>query len=67
MIYLGGQDDQEATEDVDKVQEEVNRVPNVVVVASVEALHDQLGVKQDEPTEQEQAKVQMKLCVCVCV
>ena len=43
-------------------------MPDVVRVAAVELLYNQLRVKQDEPTEQEQTKVQLKLeerwCVC---
>ena len=61
VACLGGQDDQQAAEDIDKVQEEVYRVPDVVITAAVELLHNELSVKQHKPTEEQQTKVQLKL------
>ena len=61
MACLGGQDDQQAAEDIDKVQEEVYGVPDVVITAAVELLHNELSVKQHKPTEEQQTKVQLKL------
>ncbi len=51
---LRGQDDQDAAEDVDKVQEEIEGVPYVVIVAVVELLHDELSVEQHKATEEDQ-------------
>ena len=65
-MYLGGQDDQQATEDVDKVEEKIERLPDKVIVATIEFLHDELRVKQNESTEEEKTKVEFNLCVCVC-
>ena len=80
MTCLGGQDDQQAAEDIDKVQEEVYGVPDVVITAAVELLHNELCVKQHKPTEEQQTKVQLKLggrgsviglktllCTCTCI
>ena len=61
VACLGGQDDQQAAEDIDKVQEEVYGVPDVVITAAVELLHNELRVKQHKPTEEQQTKVQLKL------
>ena len=61
VACLGGQDDQQAAEDIDKVQEEVYGVPDVVITAAVELLHNELSVKQHKPTEEQQTKVQLKL------
>jgi len=36
-------------------------MPYVVVVAAVELLHNELGVKEDETAEQDQTKIQLKL------
>ena len=36
-------------------------MPDVVGVTTAEPLHDELGVKQDEATEEEEAKVDVKL------
>ena len=81
MACLGGQDDQQAAEDIDKVQEDVYGVPDVVITAAVELLHNELSVKQHKPTEEQQTKVQLKLggggvyviglkpllCTCTCI
>ena len=60
-MYLRGQYDEKASEDVDEIKEEVNGLPDIVIISTVELLHYQLSVKQNEPTEQEQAKVKLKL------
>ena len=58
---LGGQDYEQTAEDVDEVEEEVKRVTDVVVVSVVESLHNQLGVKENEPTEQNETTVHIQL------
>ena len=58
---LGGQDYEQTAEDVDEVEEEVERVTDIVVVSVVESLHNQLGVKENEPTEQNETTVHIQL------
>ena len=42
-------------------------MPDIIIISTVELLNDELGIKQDKTTEQEQAKVELKLIyVCVC-
>ena len=43
------------------MQEEVYGVPDVVITAAVELLHNELSVKQHKPREEQQTKVQLKL------
>lgn len=59
--HLVGQDDEESLEDGYKVEEEIDRVPHVVVVTVQVPLHNHLSVKQDQATENEQPKVDLDL------
>ena len=58
---LRGQYDQETTEDVDKVEKEIERVSDVVSVSVVVALHNQLSVEQHKPTEQYETTIHLQL------
>jgi len=59
FVFLFGEDDHELAEDVDKVEEQVDRVPDVVVVSAASLLHDELGVVQHKGAEDEETKVQV--------
>ena len=52
-MYLAGQNNEKATEDVDEVKEKVNGVPEIVAVSKLKLLNNELSVKQDETTEQD--------------
>jgi len=61
LLLFVSEDDEKSTEDVDEVKEQINRVPDEVVVSTSSLLHNQLGVVQNESTEDEQTGVQVQL------
>ena len=58
------QNDHEAPEDGDDVDEQIDAVPDEVVVSSAALLYDQLGVVQDASAHHCQSKVQLRLEGC---
>ena len=60
-IHLAGENDEKTAENVDEVEEQVNGVPEIVGISKLKLLDNELSVKQDETTEQDQAKVELKL------
>jgi len=61
FVFLFGKDDHQLAEDVDEVKEEINRVPDVIVVTSTSFLHNQLGVVQNKGTEDKKSKVEIDI------
>ena len=57
------QNDEEAAEDGDNVDEEIDAMPNEVVVAVTLLLDDQLGVKQNAAAHHRQSQIQLRLHV----
>lgn len=56
-----GQKDKQITENVDEVDEKVNRVPDVVLVAKAALSNDQLGVVENEATYNGKSDIQVHL------
>lgn len=58
---LLSQNDEQASEDADEVQEQVNRVSDVVTLTTLPLFNDQLGVVEHEATEEGHTKVEVGL------
>lgn len=61
ILLIHGQNDHELPEDGHKVQEQVDTVPDVILVPHLSFLDDELSVKQHEPTHDGQPEVHMGL------
>lgn len=58
---LLSQNDEQASKDADEVQEQVNRVSNVVTLTTLPFLNDELGVVEHKATEKKHTKVKVGL------
>ena len=61
MTNLGGQNDEKTAEDVDKIEEKVEGVADVVFVSAVVSLHYQLSVKENKPTKENETSIHIQL------
>ena len=59
--HLISKDHKESFEDGDKVDEQINRVPYIVIITAWVFLYDHLSVKQNQPTEHKETKIDMDL------
>jgi len=60
VVLLLRQNDEEAAEDGDDVDEEIDAVPNEVVVAVAFLLDNQLGVEQNAAAHHRQSQIQLR-------
>lgn len=61
LLLLLGQNDEDANEDVQRIDEQVDRVPDEVIVAMATLLDDELRVEQHEAAEEQQSAVQLRV------
>ena len=61
LLLLVRQNDKNATEDVDKIEEQIDGVPDEIPIPVALLLDDELRVVENESTEHEQSTVQMQL------
>ena len=63
FIYLAGENDEYLSEDLNEVNEELDRVADEVVVSATLLLNDHLGVPNDEAAEEKKASPKINLLI----
>jgi len=61
VSFLLHEEDENLSEDLDKVDEKVEGVSNKVFVSTASLLYDNLGIKHDKSTEDGDSKIQVSL------